>query len=155
MYKKVFAERIKQELELKEWTQKRLSYETDLAEITVSAFARGNRPTSLMSLVRIAYELGTTPEYMIGLSDEKEPTRVPPNGFDYRLFGKIVKREMKIHKYTQEILSNKCESNISAINTWLSGKTFPSLAKVIRVAEIFDVSLNYLLGFDIEKKREK
>lgn len=51
-------------------TQKELAHETNLTEGAISHYLRGDRVPKGAILLNIAYSLGTTKEYLTGLSDE-------------------------------------------------------------------------------------
>lgn len=47
---------------------------------------------------------------------------------------------------TQEQLAEKCEVSRQAVTKWESGISEPSIAKLIRLSEIFSVSIDTLLN---------
>lgn len=64
-------------------------------------------------------------------------------------------RELRaLNKLTQQNLADKLNSSRSKIGMWESGDRDPSTDDLILVSELFDVSVDYLLGKTTQKKYE-
>lgn len=55
--------------------------------------------------------------------------------------------------YSQEELAVKCNVSRQSVSKWESGSAFPEIEKLSILADIFDVSVDYLLGRSEEKKQ--
>ena len=53
---------------------------------------------------------------------------------------------MQEDKVSKHSLANKVKSERKSIRLWLGGKFYPRYDALIRIADTFDVSVNYLLG---------
>jgi len=54
------------------------------------------------------------------------------------------------HEMTQTLLAKKLGISRSAVNSWEMGLSLPSLANIVEMTRIFNVSADYILG--LEKK---
>ncbi|MFC6348295.1 helix-turn-helix domain-containing protein [Vagococcus carniphilus] len=59
--------------------------------------------------------------------------------------GKMLKEKRAEHELTQEELSEKIFVSKKTISNWETGKTTPDLDSLIRLANLFDLSLDNLL----------
>ncbi|MCC4121164.1 helix-turn-helix domain-containing protein [Lactococcus lactis] len=67
------------------------------------------------------------------------------------VFAEQLKTLRKINGLTQKELAENVGVQQGAINKWESGKTEPNIEILGRLADYFDVSIDYLLG---RKKKE-
>lgn len=72
----------------------------------------------------------------------------------------MLKEKRAEHKLTQEMLAEKILVSKKTISNWETGKTMPDINSLIRLAKLFDLSLDRLLleGSDVVKdikKKEK
>ncbi|UDM84117.1 helix-turn-helix domain-containing protein [Vagococcus fluvialis] len=73
------------------------------------------------------------------------------------LIGEILKEKRKEYQLTQEQVSEKIFVSRKTISNWETGKTTPDIESLIRLANLFDLSLDNLLleGSDIVEKIKK
>lgn len=57
-----------------------------------------------------------------------------------------IKQLMKAEQLTQMQLANAIHVGQSTISEWLSGKNEPSIESLWKLADYFDVSIDYLVG---------
>lgn len=62
------------------------------------------------------------------------------------MFPEVLKKLRKEHKLTQRQLANMLYVDCSAVTKWETGKANPDFEKQQKLAQIFDVSLDFLLG---------
>ncbi len=62
-----------------------------------------------------------------------------------KAFGQRVKQLRKNKKWTQKELANKFDVQFSMLNKYECGLHIPPAEKLIRLAEIFDITVDYLL----------
>ena len=62
-----------------------------------------------------------------------------------------VKELRKLNGYSQVKLANKLNVHQTAISQWETGRTSPDMDVAAEMAQLFDVSLEYLLGISDEK----
>ena len=61
-------------------------------------------------------------------------------------FSDVFKKLRIQNKYTQEDIANKFDMTKTGISYWENGKSEPSLEVIEKLAELFNVSIDYLLG---------
>ena len=61
-------------------------------------------------------------------------------------FSDVFKKLRIKNKYTQEDIANKFDMTKTGISYWENGKSEPSLEAIEKLAELFNVSIDYLLG---------
>ncbi len=62
------------------------------------------------------------------------------------LFSKIVKELREANKWTQEFVAKKIDIAYQSYQNYERGITLPSIKNLIKLADLFDVSIDYLLG---------
>ncbi len=63
----------------------------------------------------------------------------------YTLSDRIKKLRLQ-YGYTQKYMAEKLEISYQSYQAYEYGKTLPSLENFIKLADLFDVSLDYLIG---------
>lgn len=58
----------------------------------------------------------------------------------------------KIHKYSQNDIALMLKTTNQTISNWEKGKTEPGIEHLKRLASIFNVSIDYLVGYNIKDK---
>ena len=59
-----------------------------------------------------------------------------------------LKELRELHNWTQTQLAQKIDVTRSSVNAWEMGISMPSIAKVIELTVVFQVSADYLLGLE-------
>lgn len=62
-----------------------------------------------------------------------------------------IKEIMKQQGINAKTLTEKCQLPASAITEWSKGKAKPSTEAIVKIAQYFNVSTDYLLGVTTEK----
>lgn len=65
-------------------------------------------------------------------------------------FSKKLTKLRRAHNYTQGQFANLLDVSRQAVSRWENGTAFPETEKLIRIAEMFDCSIDYLLKESIE-----
>lgn len=65
--------------------------------------------------------------------------------------GLILKNLRIEHGYLQKQVAQKMGVSVSTIGRWESNLKHPSVERLIRLAQLYNVSLNYLVGLDSER----
>ena len=55
--------------------------------------------------------------------------------------------------YTQERLAEMLGVSTAAVSKWETGNAYPDITLLPKIAEIFDVSVDYLLSYDMTSKK--
>lgn len=70
---------------------------------------------------------------------------------DLKIGNKIQKHRKKLG-FTQENLANCLGVSIAAVSKWESGNSYPDITLLPEIAKIFNVSIDNLLGFDLQNE---
>ena len=70
-------------------------------------------------------------------------------------FGQIIKKLRREADYTQEALADILAISPQAVSRWECDQAMPDIALLPRIANLFDVSTDYLLGIDFESRERK
>lgn len=70
-------------------------------------------------------------------------------------FGKTITKLRHEHDMTQEELADVLGITTQAVSRWETGSTMPDLSLFPAICNLFDVTSDYLLGIDLERKKEK
>ena len=133
---------------LKEYMLEQGYSETSLADATgilntsISNFLLDVNLPSYDALIRLLYLFNCSADYLLGLKDI--PTEEPLH--PVLPFGERLRALMKKHKVTQKKLKDEAKISTSVLYKWLSGKNNPSVESLIRLAEYFDCSVDFLIG---------
>lgn len=65
-----------------------------------------------------------------------------------KIFGKRLREVRKSKKITQQELADRLGIKRNTYSDWENGKTDPSFEILVKLADLFDVSLDWLFGRD-------
>ncbi|UUV13626.1 XRE family transcriptional regulator [Clostridioides difficile] len=122
--------------------------------ITTSAYGfyeQGKRTPTPEMLSSLAEYFGTTVDYLIGRYDNKASSISSKTSCNNTLFQKRLKELRAEKNMTQEDVANKLNLTKSAYGYYEQGKTVPDAYMLSSLAEIFNVTTDYLLGRSIVK----
>ena len=109
---------------------------------TISRYMQMQKIPSVDVLVRIADYFNCSIDYLLGREYESHThTFLPCPPFQERL--PLLCQQLKITKYKLKKETGIAES---AIYSWQNGKTSPNLINLIKIAEAFDCSVDFVLG---------
>ena len=109
---------------------------------TISRYLSGNKMPAVSLLIRMADFFNCSTDYLLGRETEKyNYTFQPVPSFQTRL-PKLCE-ELKINKYQLQKQTGITESSIY---DWQRGKTSPRLDNLIKIADTFDCSIDFILG---------
>ena len=63
--------------------------------------------------------------------------------------GEVIKELRKDNNMTQSKLASLLHTSQDTISLWELGKSYPDINAVVRLAKIFKVSTDYLLGLEL------
>ena len=70
-------------------------------------------------------------------------------------FGVTIARLRKAKGLTQKELAEKVHVSDKAVSRWETGKNYPDIETLVRLAEVFDVQVGELLQGDLALKKKK
>ena len=119
-----------------------VSQELECGESTLSRYTSGRAQPTLEMTVRLANYFSVTCDYLLGLNGENTASkfkRCPP--FSKRF--EEVLRYFKVSRYRLTQMTGIAES---VMRYWVQGKTAPSIANVVKIAEALGCTVDFLIG---------
>lgn len=114
-------------------------------------YANGELSPNAYDLCKIVETLNTSADYLFGKSNTSHPSEPQHEIYSRDGFPSILEREMD-GNYLETELADKLNVPISYIKKMLSGKEQPSADILFMLAQIFEKSTDYLLGFSKKSK---
>lgn len=145
----MFAERLRLLRRQKKISQEKLAAEIGVERSSIGKY-EGNQNITPSDDVkcRIADYFNVSLDYLFGRTDipntDNEQSVDEPGDESYKKFK--FKRCREANGYTQEQLAEKLHTTAHAVAEWESGERKPSLDKLIKLADLYNVSTDYLLG---------
>lgn len=137
-----FAESLSELLLLHTITPSTLARAIGCGKGTISRYQSGQKAPSLTMLVRMAEYFQCSTDYLLGLETELYTRAFKPcPPFQERL--PVFCKELKITKYQIEHKANIAQS---AIYKWQNGTGEPSVESLVKIAETFGCSIDFILG---------
>ncbi len=121
---------------------KQFANEIGVVKTTVYNYLNKKRQPDITVLVRIADYFQVTTDFLLGREPESRATRFktcPP-------FSEQIKMLLKQIKTSKRKFCENLPVTRSVFYYWLSGKSVPSLDYLIRLADYFKCSTDYILG---------
>lgn len=122
--------------------QSDLAVATNIERSNISEFLSDKHAPSFENFIALLYFFECSADYLLGLTDipTEEPLHpIPP-------FGERLRAILKERKLTQAKLIKDLRLSSSVPYKWLSGKDKPSIDSLIRLAEYFECTVDYLIG---------
>ena len=137
-----FAESLTELIEESKLTPSTLADTIGCGRGTISRYLSGQKMPRIEMLVRIADFFACSVDYVLGRETEKYPrVFIPCPSFQARL--PILCKELGITKYKLQKATGIAES---AIYNWQRGEGTPNLENVIKIANAFDCSVDFVIG---------
>ena len=110
---------------------------------TICRYLNGERLPSFSYFVKLLEEFDCSADFLIGLveypAQDVKFLSVPPFSVRFRYL--LTERKM-----SQYMLHKKTNLSYDNFNKWLKGKSSPFLDNLLKLAEAFDCSVDYLIG---------
>ena len=119
-----------------------LAEKIDISHTSIGRYISGERTPNFPCFVKMLYLFNCSADYLLGLVEihTEEPLHpVPP-------FGERLRILLKERKITQAKLIEDLPVSSAVPYKWLSGINEPSIESLIRLAEYFECSVDYLIG---------
>ena len=136
-----FSERLKELRKAANITQTGLAEKLNLHPQTVSKWERGLSEPDISQLGEIAAALGITMEKLCGQA-EAEQTFV--GDFHVEQLGKMISEQRIARNESQEQLASFMQTSTDAVSRWERGVTCPDVAKLIALADHFELPVSRL-----------
>lgn len=124
-------------------TQQKLADSLGLALRSYQCYEQGTREPSLSMLVAIADTLDVTTDYLLG-----RDMSLIRSFEESKMFGKRLREQRMKHKLTQQAMADSLSLSLNAYQKYEQGERYPSFDCLIHMADLLNVSVDYLLGRD-------
>ena len=139
----IFGERLREYMFYAGLNSVSLSKEIAVSRSTISELARGEFLPSYKTFIKLIEYFNCSADYLFGLSnDSKENINFNPA----EPFGERLRYLIETEHKSQYGLEKQKKISGSIVYDWLSGKYLPSIENLVKVANYFDRSVDYLLG---------
>lgn len=134
--------RLKEYMEERGVDQSALATAIQVERSNVSEFLSGKHSPSFEAFVSLLYYFNCSADYLLGLTDihTEEPLH------EVLPFGERLRELLNTQKISQAQLIRELPVSSAVPYKWLSGKNFPSMESLIRLAQYLDCSVDYLIG---------
>lgn len=141
-----FSERLKEHMKDEGVNCPQLAEELGVALSTISEIKRGACLPSARVFYLILEHFHCSADYLLGRAD------LPPKSSDFRPippFGPQLRKVMRLFGVTQYRLERDLPVSGSVVYNWLNGKTVPSVDSLVRLADFFGCSVDFLIGREV------
>lgn len=138
----LFAERLSDLMFDADLSAVGLAAKLNTTKMTIYRYLEGNRIPTVEMLLRIADFFNVTTDFLIGLKSESDINKFNRCPDFSERFAFLLKK-FKVTKYR---LEKDTHINEETIYAWLRGKNKPSLENILKLAEYFNCTVDYVLG---------
>ena len=119
-----------------------LAKELGVDRTDINRFLRGERTPNYSCFINMLYYFNCSADYLLGLTDmhTEEPLHEVP------IFSERLRWLLKEQRISQAHLIRELPVSSAVPYKWLSGKNFPSMESLIRLAQYLDCSVDFLIG---------
>lgn len=126
------------------YTIQAISDATGIAVRTYQNYEYGQREISTDALCKLANLYNVTTDYLLG-RETSTPTDNMPEEVHY-MFSLKLKELRESHNLSQQAFANTINVSQSTVGMWESNKRTPDSDMLSKIADYFDVSIDYLIG---------
>ncbi len=127
------------------YTQQTIATLLNTTQQTVSRWLNGQNEPDLTNLYKLADIFNCSVDYLLGRNNNSNIIQFERKTFEEQWM-KRIKRLRVQNNLTQRDLANKLNTTNSTICDWEKGRCEPSIYDLIKLADIFNCSVDYLLG---------
>lgn len=109
---------------------------------TVTRYLAGKKTPSLQNIVSFANYFNCTSDYLLGIDEQNYFTAFKPCPSFDKQFANLLNH----FNMSKAELHRKTDIAESLIYDWLRGKCTPSIYNIIKLADAFECSVDYVLG---------
>ncbi len=137
-----FSDTLHELLILNDYTEKTFSEKSGIPLSCISLYVRGQQAPYISSLIKIADCFHCSIDYLLGRTDNlinKKYNCCPP-------FSQRIDELLKENELTSYNIYNNSEISKSSFYAWKRGTSLPTLENLVKLADIFNCSVDYILG---------
>ena len=142
----VISERLIQKREEAGLKQAELARRIGVGRDSYNRYERSGTQPSLEVLARIAVELNTTTDYLLGATSDSEPQDKKTAGFAQRFMQLRIERRMTQEELAADFSEKYRECTRDVVWRYENGRKMPAITTLMDIADYFGVSEAFLLG---------
>lgn len=136
-----FGDRLKELRERKNMKQNEIANILGIHNSTLTKYESGERNPDFETLIQISSLLEVTIDYLLkGDINEVRDS-----------FGSRIKKLRTDRKWTQEQFAERLDVTAQVISNYERDYREPEFSTLIKIAKLFKVTTDYLLGYEVEK----
>ncbi len=128
--------------------QKVLAIDLNVSQPTISDWENGRKTPSVENLVRLADYFSVPLDYLLGRIDQKE---IPAPTSD-AMIGDQIRHYRKSQKVSQKDLASQLFVSQQAVGKWERNEATPNPEAIVKLAQIFGITTDELLGCSEQKE---
>lgn len=144
------AETLKQLRIERHLSRRELAKEIGYKDSVICSYECGRTEPKLENLVQLAEYYDVSLSYIIGMTDMRnrkvEKKKSEKDKIEIKIHVRL-KELRKEKKLSQTCLGRKIGCGHSSIANYESGRNRPTIKKILGLLKVFDVSIEYLIGF--------
>lgn len=144
------GQRIRKFIEDANLTFKGVSKLTGLHQTSISNCVLGKYELNLNGLDKIAQTLNISPNMLLGYKNKsfvRDNTKKVDKSNLSEIFSKKLKYLLSKHSLSYAELSELSGLGNGTVSRWINGQSLPSVSKLYKICNVFDVDPNYFMGY--------
>ena len=128
-------------------SQMQFAKEIGYGKSVISSWELGDQTPSAKAIIILSRYFQVSTDYLLKVTDDNTTLhRIDDFDVDMSIFNKRLKDLRLKNKLSQDRLADKTGISQSAIGNWEIGKGIPAATAIIKLANYFGVTTDYLLG---------
>lgn len=141
--------RIKQLRKENNLTQMELAKRLNMSDAIITMYENGKRTPSIEALVKLSQIFNCSVDYLLGIDDEEKD--MPRKTEFKKSLGRRLRNLREQNDMTQDELGEKLNLSSKTISSFETGYNEPDGETLVMLANMYNVSTDYLLGNTINK----
>lgn len=130
------------------YTYTTLAFILGCAENTTRCWMTGKKTPGLTRIIEMAVLFNCSTDYLLGLSKDFEELKVESNSIDISVALEFMGERIRKAQsgYSNNKLAQELEVKQSTVCNWIGGRSIPNIQYIIEIAQLLNVSTDYILG---------
>lgn len=132
------------------YTYETLALKLGRAEYTTRCWMTAKKIPTLTKFIEMAVVFNCSTDYLLGLSKDFEELKVDVDSvyIEKELFfmGDRIRNAQSVKGYSNNEFAQELEVKPCTVANWLSGRNTPNILYIIKIAQLLNVSTDYILG---------
>lgn len=148
--RKMIANRLSNVMYKSGYTYTTLAFKLGCGESGPRCWMTGKQIPALIKLIEMAIIFNCSTDYLLGLSNDFEELKVDGESVDISILhffiGDRISNIQSARGYSNNKLAEELEVKPCTVANWVSGRNTPNILYIIKMAQLLNVSTDYILG---------